>query len=464
MTSITGSRAGRSTRRRELMHELMLSQGSLRELAEQTGGIASVNTNSLTTAFDRIVRGQQPLLRARLLPADARARRPLPQDRSQDEAPGAARRGAQGIRVAARPDGRRAEARRSGQARARSETPQRRQDVHGAARDAHQPADAERPQLHRARRAVQEHAEGSVGRARHRDRRRSPAVFAPDAKGMAANKIELSFYGISDHGKALAGTRSVLDLTLRPETRERVKAYGVRVNPRISLPPGRYHLRIGARDAVGRHDRHGVLRSRGPRFPQREADDGRAAAHVEPRASRRRASSPIRSSRKLLPAPPRAGASSRSAISSRSTRRFTTTSNRSRLAASTSPCGCVSESGTEVFAVRDELENGGVAPKKAVGHLRLLERDCAEERRAGPLRAARRSAGAWKRRRRKAGRPGNADHRRPVDAGDSAGRVSLRWRIDAKLDRPPRHTLARPGVRPDAGKRWRRRIRAVRSR
>ena len=119
----------------------------------------------------------------------------------------------------------------------------------------------------------------------------------PDAQGMAANKIELSFYGVNEHGKAMAGTRSVLDLTLRPETRERVKTFGVRVNPRVSLPPGRYHLRIGAREAVGRHDGHGVLRSRGPRFPQREADDGRAAARLEHRASRRRASSPIRSSR-----------------------------------------------------------------------------------------------------------------------------------------------------------------------
>ena len=37
------------------MAELMLSQGSLRELAEQTGGIASVNTNSLTNTFNHIV-------------------------------------------------------------------------------------------------------------------------------------------------------------------------------------------------------------------------------------------------------------------------------------------------------------------------------------------------------------------------------------------------------------------------
>ena len=42
-----------------------------------------------------------------------------------------------------------------------------------------------------------------------------------------------------------------LDLTLRPETRDRVTAHGVRANPRINLPPGRYQIRVGAREAVG---------------------------------------------------------------------------------------------------------------------------------------------------------------------------------------------------------------------
>ena len=121
---------------------------------------------------------------------------------------------------------------------------------------------------------------------------------APNAKGIAANKIELSFYGVNEHGKAMAGTHTVLDLTLRPETRERVKSFGLRVNPRISLPPGRYHVRIGARDAVARHDRLGVLRSRGPRFPQREIDDGWSAARVGDGPADARASSPIRCSRR----------------------------------------------------------------------------------------------------------------------------------------------------------------------
>ena len=41
-----------------------------------------------------------------------------------------------------------------------------------------------------------------------------------------------------------------LDLTLRPETRDRVTAHGVRANPRISLAPGRYQIKIGARESV----------------------------------------------------------------------------------------------------------------------------------------------------------------------------------------------------------------------
>ena len=39
-----------------LVDELRLSQDSLRVLAEQTGGLASVNTNDMAAAFDRIVR------------------------------------------------------------------------------------------------------------------------------------------------------------------------------------------------------------------------------------------------------------------------------------------------------------------------------------------------------------------------------------------------------------------------
>ena len=39
-----------------MQRELFLSQGSLRELSDETGGFAVVNANDFSTAFDRIVR------------------------------------------------------------------------------------------------------------------------------------------------------------------------------------------------------------------------------------------------------------------------------------------------------------------------------------------------------------------------------------------------------------------------
>ena len=87
LTSVSGGRGGPFNAQSELMAELMTSQGSLRELAEQTGGIASVNTNSLTTAFNQIVQansryyvlGYYPPTQARdgrFHTIDVRAKRP----------------------------------------------------------------------------------------------------------------------------------------------------------------------------------------------------------------------------------------------------------------------------------------------------------------------------------------------------------------------------------------------------
>ena len=371
--------------------------------------------------------------------------------RCKTKRPGLRVAGAARLCVAARPDRRRTEARRRSAARARSEAAECRQDLGRAARRAHQPAAAERPELHGAGGAVQEHARR---RRRSRSRSSSTAIACrtrpPNAKGCVANKIELSFYGLNEHGKALAGTRTELDLTLRPETRERVKTYGVRVNPRINLPPGRYQLRIGARDAVGGHDRLGVLRPRGARLPQRETDDGRAAARVGigPADAEHSAGSGCReAAARRRHEPARVPAARHS---SRSTPRSTTTSNRTQARRIDVAVRLLSESGTEVFAVRDELTNGGVAPKKAVGHLRLRERDRAEGRPARPLRAPGRSASAWKRRRRETGREGNADYGRAVVSLSPVTRLQscTQGGPDAKLDCPARGAHARSRLRP----------------
>jgi hypothetical protein len=66
-----------------------------------------------------------------------------------------------------------------------------------------------------------------------------------------SNRVELSLFSINQQGKPLQGLRTELDLTLRPETYARVRANGFRVSPRVELPPGRYQMRVGVREAGG---------------------------------------------------------------------------------------------------------------------------------------------------------------------------------------------------------------------
>ncbi|RPI55546.1 MAG: VWA domain-containing protein [Acidobacteria bacterium] len=251
MTGILGGTNGVFNAQSELMAELMLSQGSLRELAEQTGGIASVNTNSLTTTFDRIVQansryyvlGYYPPTHprdGRFHKIEVRVKRP-------------------GLRVAAR--------RGYASPRGRTAEERKRDDEARRAREARRPnADKTSAELRNVLTSPLQQGgltfsvqaapfkntqkEASVALAIEIDGNRLP-YSPPNEKGLVTNKIELSLFGLNDGGKALAGTRSELDLTLRPETRDRVNKYGVRVNPRISLPPGRYQLRVGAREMLG---------------------------------------------------------------------------------------------------------------------------------------------------------------------------------------------------------------------
>jgi hypothetical protein len=67
----------------------------------------------------------------------------------------------------------------------------------------------------------------------------------------------LSFYDVNDQGRAGNGVRKEISLALKPDTVERVKARGLRLNPRITLAPGRYQLRVGARESA--HGQNGSV-------------------------------------------------------------------------------------------------------------------------------------------------------------------------------------------------------------
>jgi VWFA-related protein len=235
-----------------LLAEMKASQDSLRTLSEETGGFAAVNTNSLNTAFSRIVDansryyvlGYYPPTHprdGRFHRIDVRVKRP-------------------GLRVSAR----------KGYAspRGRTAAERKRDEDARRARDAKRTvASNTSPELRDALGSPlqQSGLTFSVQAApfRHTQRDASVALaiefdgqrleFAPDdARGVFANNIELSFFGINEDGRAQRATRTEMNLTLRPDTHKRVKANGLRANPRLTLEPGRYQIRVGARDNVRR--------------------------------------------------------------------------------------------------------------------------------------------------------------------------------------------------------------------
>jgi VWFA-related protein len=364
ITGVMGNTGGPFNAQTELMAELMISQGSLRELAEQTGGIASVNTNSLTNTFNRIVQansryyvlGYYPPTHprnGRFHKIEVRTKRP-------------------GLRVAARKG--------YGSPRGRTAEERKRDEAAKLAREAKRPdADKTSTELREILTSplMQSGLNFAVHAAPFKNTQKEASIAlaieidgdrlqysTPNAQGVAANKIELSFYGVNQLGKAMAGTRSVLDLTLKPETRERVKSFGLRLNPRISLPPGRYHVRIGARDAVAGMTGSVFYDLEVPDFRKEKlmmgglllaSNMGQQTPSIQP--------DPVLE--KVMPA----AATSRRQFSQRDLIALYTEiydnigSDQARhvdLAVR-----LLSESGAEAFAVRDEMTNGGVAPKKA---------------------------------------------------------------------------------------------------
>lgn len=70
--------------------------------------------------------------------------------------------------------------------------------------------------------------------------------------GAYTNALELSYIAVDKNGKMAAGNRDSLNMTLKPETYQRVMQMGFRVQSRLELPPGAYQLRLAAREGGGK--------------------------------------------------------------------------------------------------------------------------------------------------------------------------------------------------------------------
>jgi hypothetical protein len=67
--------------------------------------------------------------------------------------------------------------------------------------------------------------------------------------GVFSNNLEMALVAVDQKGKSFSGGRNTLDLQMKPDTVKRYQALGFRVISSIDLPPGRYTLRVGAREA-----------------------------------------------------------------------------------------------------------------------------------------------------------------------------------------------------------------------
>ncbi|MDE3153910.1 MAG: VWA domain-containing protein [Acidobacteriota bacterium] len=69
-----------------------------------------------------------------------------------------------------------------------------------------------------------------------------------DRQGRYDDSIEVAYQALDAKGKVQAGNRDVVNLALKPETRTLIQQTGIRVLNRLDLPPGRYQVRLAARE------------------------------------------------------------------------------------------------------------------------------------------------------------------------------------------------------------------------
>ena len=231
-----------------LLAQMRLSQDSLRTLAEETGGLAAVNRNSASSAFDQIVKANSQYYVLGYYPPSH------PRDGRFHNITLRVKRA--GLKVSARkgyasPRGKTpAEKQRDEQARLAREARK------GGANNTSAPLrDVMNGPMQLSGLAFSVQAapfkgtgkEASVALAIELDG--STLQFAQQ-NGVATDTIELSFFSLSAQGKPQPGTRTELRLRLQPEGVRRARVAGIRANPRIQLAPGRYQIRVGALEAA----------------------------------------------------------------------------------------------------------------------------------------------------------------------------------------------------------------------
>ena len=214
---------------RSLQNELQLSQSSLRELSDDTGGFAVVNANAFATAYDRIVRDNSSYYAMAYRPPTGKAGA-FHRIEVKVNRPGLVVRARQGY-VTSRPP---AAAKTVADSKTSPEV-----------------RDALASPLPVSGLAMKVFASPFKGSAANASVVLGVEVRGRDLRLNTSDKLAVTYAAVDAKGKVRNGSTETIALTLKPDTRDRVAASGLRLLSRVDLPPGRYQLRVAAHDSGG---------------------------------------------------------------------------------------------------------------------------------------------------------------------------------------------------------------------
>jgi VWFA-related protein len=236
LAAVSGTSADGTLGVQSLMSEQRRAQDSLRVLADSTGGFAAVNRNDMNTAFERIVSENSSYYLLGYYPTSDRRNGRYRRLQVRVNRPG--------LQVRAR----------NGYFEPRGRAP----------RDERPPA-AMTPAIAEALASPIPIAGVplEVSAAAFKGPAPNAAVAITveldvngldfvSKDGIFSDKLEMTYSALEINGKVFPGSRTSLDLNLKPDTFDRVKARGLRVLAQMDLPPGRYQLRVAVGNAAGK--------------------------------------------------------------------------------------------------------------------------------------------------------------------------------------------------------------------
>jgi len=220
--------AGRGIGLGGLANELRVSQDSLRQLSDQSGGFAAVNSNDFSSAFERIVRDNSSYyVLAYYPPSDKRDGKFHRIEVRVVDRPGLVVRSRRGYNAP-----------RGKPAPVNTKTGGMPQDLFDTINSPLQVSGLTMRVFATPFKGAQPNSSVLVGLE----------MLGRDLSLETNSKVDISYMAVDTKAKIFGARTDTITMNLRPDTKTRVEQTGFRVLNRMELPPGRYQLRLAARD------------------------------------------------------------------------------------------------------------------------------------------------------------------------------------------------------------------------